>query len=72
MTTKRRNPRFGRFLVTGGLLGLLAAAILVVLRGGAVDRPELMFWYLGIVLAGLGTLLGGAVAVVLDRPRGRR
>jgi ABC-type lipoprotein release transport system permease subunit len=35
-------------------------------RASAVERPELLFFYLGIVLGGVGALLGGLVAVALE------
>jgi hypothetical protein len=65
----RRTPRYLRFLVTGGAVGLLAAAVLVLVRGGLVERPTLLFFYLGLVLSGLGALLGAVVAVVLESRR---
>jgi len=47
---------------------VLAIAVVVV-RGDRVERPELLFFYLGLVLAGLGALLGAVVAVVLEARR---
>jgi hypothetical protein len=65
----RRNPRYPAFLLTGAVVGL-AAAILLVLGPGAdvADRPRLLA-YLAALLGGLGALAGGAIAVLIE---GRR
>lgn len=68
-TATRRTPRYLRFLVTGAAVGLLVAAVLVLARGSIVERPTLLFFYLGLVLSGLGALLGAVVAVVLESRR---
>ena len=65
----RPSPRYLRFIVTGALLGVLVTVVAVVARGTSIDRPSAVLFYLGILLAGLGALLGGAVAVLLE---GRR
>lgn len=67
--TTRRHPRYLSFLLTGGVLGVLTATVLVLVRAEAVERPAVLFFYLSIVLTGLGALLGGAVAVMLDARR---
>ncbi len=64
-----RTPRYTRFLITGGAAGVLLAALTAVVRGDRVERPELLFFYLGLLLAGLGALLGAVVAVVLEARR---
>lgn len=69
--TPVRSPRYTRFLLTGGLLGVLATAVVVAVRADVMDRPVLTFFYLGILLAGLGALLGGLVAVILEARRRR-
>lgn len=58
-----------RFLVTGAGVGLLAAAVVALVRGGLVERPMVLFLYLGLVLSGLGALLAAVVAVVLEARR---
>lgn len=68
-TTPRATPRYLRFLLTGGLAGLLAAAALTAVRGDLVDRPTVLFFYLALVLSGVGALLGAVVAVVLESRR---
>lgn len=69
--TPVRSPRYTRFLLTGGLLGVLATAVVVAVRADVMDRPVLTFFYLGILFAGLGALLGGLVAVILEARRRR-
>ncbi|MHB1473036.1 MAG: hypothetical protein ACYCV4_05305 [Dermatophilaceae bacterium] len=64
----RRTPRFTAFLVTGGVVGLLIGFLLSV-----VGHPDTRYdaaaalGFLGLVCAGLGMLVGGIIAVLLDR-----
>ncbi len=64
----RRSPRYGAFLGTGAVLGLLIA--LVSGATGPVDpqtgRAKLI-GYLAMTLVLLGALVGAGVAVVLER-----
>ena len=69
MPEVRRLPRYGRFLVTGGLVGLVAAIVVVLGPGADVDqRGRLLALLIGL-LTGLGALLGGIIAVVLEARR---
>jgi len=54
-----------RFLVSGALVGLVVTAVVVLARGDVVERPVVLFFYLGMLLAGAGALLGGLLAVLL-------
>jgi len=66
----RRNPNFTAFLATGGLAGLVIGLFVSV--AGRVDArydASAALGLLGLIGAGLGILVGGAVAVLLDRPR---
>ena len=64
-----RRPRYVPFLVTGAIVGLVATVLLALSAGEAVDSTRRLMLYLGILLGGLGTLVGGAVAVWLERDR---
>ena len=66
---RRRSPRYLRFLVTGGLVGVLVSLVLTVARSGQVEQPLDLFLYLGLLLGAIGGLLGGLVAVVLESRR---
>jgi len=63
-----RSPRFARFLITGGIIGLLIGILLSL-----VGHPDARYdtsaalGFLGLVCAALGVLVGGAIAVLLDR-----
>lgn len=64
----RRNPRFTAFLLTGALAGLLIGFLLSAI--GPVDaryNAYVAVGFLGLICAGLGALVGGIVAVLLDR-----
>jgi hypothetical protein len=64
----RRSPRFTSFLITGGVVGLLIGLLL-----GLIGHPDTRYdasvamGFLGLVCAGLGVLVGGTIAVLLDR-----
>jgi hypothetical protein len=62
----RRNPRYAAFLGTGAVVGLVAAIVLALGPGSGVDDPRRLLAYLCALLAGLGALLGGAIAVILE------
>ena len=67
--TRRASPRYLRFLVTGGLVGVMAGLVLSVQRSGQVEQPLALFFYLGLLLGAIGALLGGLAAVVLESRR---
>ncbi|MBA3232347.1 MAG: hypothetical protein H0T17_00120, partial [Propionibacteriales bacterium] len=62
-----RRPRYLPFLGTGAAVGLLATVLVVAARGGGVDDTRKLVLSLAILFVGLGMLLGGALAVWLDR-----
>jgi hypothetical protein len=66
-----RRPRYLPFLVTGAVVGLLATVVLAATADDAVGSTGRLMLYLGILLGGLGTLAGGAVALWLDRGAGK-
>ncbi|MDQ1538355.1 MAG: hypothetical protein QOE58_2748 [Actinomycetota bacterium] len=63
-----RQPNFTAFLFTGGLVGLLVG-ILVSVFGRTDSRYEasVAMGFFGLISAGLGVLVAGVVAVLLDR-----
>jgi hypothetical protein len=66
----RRKPNFSAFLLTGGLTGLLLG-IFLGLNGPAASRydPSAGVGLLGLICAGLGLLIGGLIAVLIDKRR---
>ncbi len=66
----RRAPRYGRFLGTGAVLGLLAALVGGLTGPGdpSVGRGALV-GYLALAFGLLGALAGGATAVLIERFR---
>ncbi|MFT4219018.1 MAG: potassium transporter Trk [Microbacterium sp.] len=76
----RRSPRYSVFLVLGAALGVFVAMILTfafdgnahTAANGAVYSDGQVFGFLALVGVATGLLVGGLVAVVLDRLVGRR
>lgn len=74
--TRRSRPKYGVFIGLGVVLGLAAALVLTAttdaqpLRQGQEQFSDTsVIGYTALVLALLGGLLGGGVAVLLDRRR---
>jgi hypothetical protein len=65
----RRRPRYARFIVTGGLVGLVAGLVVGLARAGLVDQPGVLVFYLAVLLSGLGVLFGAALAVLVEPRR---
>jgi ABC-type Fe3+-siderophore transport system permease subunit len=78
--TVRRVPRHGVFLVLGAVLGVLVAAVLTFTFQGTQEPSAAgvqytamqVFGFLALAGIAVGLLLGGAVALLLDRTVGRR
>lgn len=67
-TTHRKAPRYGRFIVTGLLLGaIISFLIAIISRGWSGLTMANTFWLSLIGLGTLGMFIGAAVALVLDR-----
>jgi hypothetical protein len=64
----RKTPNFTAFLLTGGALGLLVGFLLSVFGAGdpSYDGSSVL-GFLGLICAGFGVLVGGVVAVLLDK-----
>jgi len=69
----RRAPKFVPFMIAGGLVGVLVAAIFTYMAPGGeeFDRGS-VFGFLTVLLILPGIGLGAAVALVLDRRSRRR
>lgn len=63
----RRQPRYGSFLFSGTLAGLITSVVVLQVfgGGGGQDQTELTI-LLTVMLMGLGALLAGALAVFLE------
>jgi hypothetical protein len=71
--TVRRAPRFVPFLVAGGLVGVLVAAIVALGGSGSAEYDRsTIFGFFAVLLAVPGVVLGGIVALILDRVSIRR
>ena len=77
----RRAPRYGVFLTIGAVVGIIVAAILTAVFDGTRDKSmytgvvyswEQVFGFLMLVCVPLGLVLGGLVALLLERVVGRR
>jgi len=66
-TTVRRAPKYGAFLVVGGLIGLITTLILTSLQPA---DPNVGFWalfaYFSLYGVPAGIALGALVAITLD------
>ena len=67
-------PRYGVFMVTGAVLGIIVAGIVTLLGSyepsrvlGVVYPPGQVFGFALLWTVPIGIALGGIVAVVLDR-----
>jgi hypothetical protein len=66
----RRHPRYSAFLLTGGVVGLVVAVVAGLAGSGDPGQSRgPLIGYLAVLLGLLGALLGGVVALVLDRRR---
>lgn len=66
-TTVRRAPKYGAFLVVGGLIGLIATLILTSLQPADPNVGfGALFAYFSLYGVPAGVALGALVAIVLD------
>ncbi|RJK94325.1 hypothetical protein [Vallicoccus soli] len=64
----RRRPRYEAFIGTGAVAGVVLALVLAAVRPQVQGfSPSSVVLYLGLLLAVVGGLLGGLVAVGLER-----
>ena len=72
--TVRRAPKYVPFLIAGGLLGVVVAAVIaygVPTEDQGYDANSVFGFFLTFCIAG-GAILGAVVALVLDRLSVRR
>lgn len=70
---RRRAPRFRAFVITGLLLAFVVSAIVAAVTPPAGGySQQALFGYAFVVLAVVFCLLGGLIAVLVDRRSGRR
>jgi hypothetical protein len=62
-----RRPRYVPFLLTGFVVGAVVTVLLVALAPEDVADPRKLALYLGVLLGGVGALLGGGLAVWMER-----
>jgi hypothetical protein len=64
----RRVPRFGRFIMTGAVLGFVAGSAVAVFGPATPSyTPSTAVGFIGLLGAFLGVLVSALVAVGLDR-----
>ncbi|MDQ0259083.1 hypothetical protein [Sinomonas atrocyanea] len=69
----RRAPKYVPFLVAGGLLGAIAAAVTSFAEPAPQNYTQgSVFGYFMVLFAAGGVLLGGLTALILDRVSLRR
>ncbi len=64
----RRAPRYGSFVATGALVGIVLGVVLSLSQpaSGQFSQNSVV-GYVAAILGLVGALVGGAVAVLLDR-----
>jgi hypothetical protein len=67
----RRAPRYRAFVLVGAILGLVVGVVASIVLGGGPGAfsAVTLTGYVGVIGLLLGGLLGGAVAVLVERPR---
>jgi hypothetical protein len=71
--TVRRAPKYVPFLILGGLVGIIVAAVIAyALPGDASYDPNSVFGFFMVLCGAGGAILGAIVALLLDRLSVRR
>jgi hypothetical protein len=71
--TVRRAPKYVPFLILGGLVGIIVAAVIAyALPGDASYDPNSVFGFFMVLFGAGGVILGAIVALLLDRLSVRR
>ncbi len=68
MTTPRRSPKFGAFILTGAVIGFIVGSAIAYY---GPDTPTYTtssgVGFIGLLIAAIGALAGALVAIALDR-----
>lgn len=65
---RTRTPNYLRFIVTGAVIGFVAGLVVAFVGEPAPDySAAAQIGFFGVIFAGLGALLAGVVAVLLER-----
>ena len=71
--TVRRAPKYVPFLILGGLVGIIVAAVIAfALPGDPSYEPSSVFGFFMVLFGAGGVILGAIVALLLDRLSVRR
>ncbi|MDV8148845.1 hypothetical protein [Arthrobacter sp. B10-11] len=71
--TVRRAPKYVPFLILGGLVGIIVAAVIAfALPGDPSYDPNSVFGFFMVLFGAGGVILGAIVALLLDRLSVRR
>ena len=63
-----RTPNFLRFIVTGAIVGFVGGIVFSLVGESATDYSALsQIAFFGVIFGGLGALLAGGLAVLLER-----
>jgi hypothetical protein len=66
----RRAPRYGSFVATGAILGVVLGIVLSFSRPSTGDFSQnSVVGYVAAILGLIGALIGGALAVLMERRR---
>jgi uncharacterized protein involved in exopolysaccharide biosynthesis len=68
----RAAPKYGAFITTGVLAGLVAAVLVALLGPRSQYSTSSAIGYLGSIFALLGGLAGAGLAVLIERRQNRR
>jgi hypothetical protein len=63
----RRTPKYAAFLITGGCVGLLVGFLLSLRHPDPRYDASAALGFLGLIFAGVGVLVGGIIAVLVDK-----
>lgn len=71
--TVRRAPKYVPFLILGGLVGIIVAAVIAfALPGDPSYEPSSVFGFFMVLFGAGGVILGAIAALLLDRLSVRR